>query len=174
MTLDRKSIPTRYKDILFRSKLEADWAVCLDRLYIPWEYEKEGRYWGEVFYLPDFYLPQSHQYFEVKGVWTPDDLVKWEAVQRLGDPLPHGGDWIPDIKIVVGLSGGEFQAGFSANSDTALFQCDVCGGWWFLDASHTWGCRCCGVGDGDHHLRNALYSPIQPFPWYDNASYSFD
>lgn len=39
---DLKPINTRYKGYLFRSRLEARWAVFLDSLGITWEYEKEG------------------------------------------------------------------------------------------------------------------------------------
>jgi hypothetical protein len=56
VTQERRSIPTRYKKILFRSKLEADWARAFDALGVEWQYEVEGRYFGDVFYLPDFYL----------------------------------------------------------------------------------------------------------------------
>jgi hypothetical protein len=50
-------IPTRYKGILFRSRLEARWAVFFDAIGCPWEYEPE---WflmpSGVPYLPDFRL----------------------------------------------------------------------------------------------------------------------
>lgn len=63
-----KPIETRYKGYLFRSRLEARWAVFLDSLGIPWEYEKEGY---ELFdgtrYLPDFWLPDQPGFLEVKG-----------------------------------------------------------------------------------------------------------
>jgi hypothetical protein len=75
-----RAIPTRYKDILFRSKLEADWAISLDHLGIFWEYEREGRYWGDVFYAPDFWLPEPEQWLEVKGSVYPADLLKWSAL----------------------------------------------------------------------------------------------
>ena len=73
MTVQR-SIPTRYRDILFRSKLEADWAITLDAFGLAWEYEAEGRYWdGKTYYAPDFWLPTSQQWFEVKGDPRPGD-----------------------------------------------------------------------------------------------------
>lgn len=37
-----KAIQTEYKGYLFRSRLEARWAVFLDSLGVKWEYEPEG------------------------------------------------------------------------------------------------------------------------------------
>ena len=54
-----KPIPTEYKGCLFRSRLEARWAVFLDSLAIEWHYEHDP-YPLAPFgyqYLPDFYLP---------------------------------------------------------------------------------------------------------------------
>jgi hypothetical protein len=63
-----KAIETTYKGYRFRSRLEARWAVFFDALGVPWEYEKEGYDLGEAgWYLPDFWLPRQHYWFEVKG-----------------------------------------------------------------------------------------------------------
>jgi hypothetical protein len=63
-----KPIETKYQGCLFRSRLEARWAVFFDKLGIPWEYEKEGYDLEEGgLYLPDFWLPQQDCFFEVKG-----------------------------------------------------------------------------------------------------------
>ena len=61
-----RCIPTRYSGCLFRSRLEARWAVCLDELSIYWEHEPEGYSAGGVAYLPDFWLPQVQMFAEVK------------------------------------------------------------------------------------------------------------
>lgn len=64
-----KVIETKYKGYNFRSRLEARWAVFLDALGIKWEYEKEGYVVGnnDRPYLPDFYLPETQTWVEVKG-----------------------------------------------------------------------------------------------------------
>ena len=57
---DVKPIETRYKGYRFRSRLEARWAVFLDKLGVEWEYEPEGfslEHMGA--YLPDFFLPST-------------------------------------------------------------------------------------------------------------------
>lgn len=60
-------IETSYKGFLFRSRLEARWAVFFDELGIEWQYETEGFEINGEKYLPDFYLPQSETWVEVKG-----------------------------------------------------------------------------------------------------------
>jgi hypothetical protein len=72
-----KSIQTWYADIRFRSRLEARWAVFFDALGVDWLYEPQGYEVGWEpekddepplrRYLPDFYLPDSATWVEVKG-----------------------------------------------------------------------------------------------------------
>lgn len=72
-----KAIETMYAGTLFRSRLEARWAVFFDELGIKWEFEPEGYVVGlsdpiadadrTVHYLPDFYLPNTETWVEVKG-----------------------------------------------------------------------------------------------------------
>lgn len=61
-----KAIPTKYKGINFRSRLEARWAVFFDSMFIKWEYEKEGYQLKSGWYLPDFWLPEMKIWVEVK------------------------------------------------------------------------------------------------------------
>jgi hypothetical protein len=76
-----KSLPTYYKGITFRSRLEARWAIILDELGIDWEYEPEALliegYTENAFsYLPDFYLPTADAFLEVKGSLESQDIPK--------------------------------------------------------------------------------------------------
>jgi hypothetical protein len=171
----RRSIATRYKGILFRSKLEADWARAFDALGVEWQYEVEGRYFGDVFYLPDFYLPRSHQYVEVKGEWTPPDVRKADAMVRHLEPRAHVGQYgDTDVVLVAANPGGDFY-GFSRILDyedftdfllthshrLKLAQCDECAGWWFFDEEAGWQCHCCGSRAG---FRQLLDSPLVGWP----------
>ncbi len=52
------AIPTTYKGIQFRSRLEARWAICFDVLGIEWHYEFEGYQMEDCWYVPDFWLPK--------------------------------------------------------------------------------------------------------------------
>ena len=78
-----KSIQTEYKGYLFRSRLEARWAVFFDACGVRWEYEPEGYDLGDgIYYLPDFLLhgvdgrDGGDLYVEVKGNMTPADAEK--------------------------------------------------------------------------------------------------
>ena len=52
-----KAIQTKYKGYLFRSRLEARWAVFFDCCGVEYEYEPEGYDLGNgLMYLPDFLL----------------------------------------------------------------------------------------------------------------------
>lgn len=51
----------------FRSRLEARWAVCFEKLGLRWEYEQEGfTLPDQSKYLPDFYLPDQKIHIEIK------------------------------------------------------------------------------------------------------------
>ena len=78
-----KAIQTEYKGYLFRSRLEARWAVFFDACGVHWEYEPEGYDLGDgIYYLPDFLLhgvdgrDGGDLYVEVKGNMTPADAEK--------------------------------------------------------------------------------------------------
>lgn len=85
-----KAIPTYYKGVYFRSRLEARWAVIFDRLGIDWRYETEGYDITiddglTIRYLPDFLLlggsgrcPDA-LWVEVKGNMMPEDALKIKA-----------------------------------------------------------------------------------------------
>ncbi len=104
-----KAIQTEYGGRLFRSRLEARWAVLMDAAAVQWQYEHEG-YECErrleldydepkIWWLPDFRIPRApfhdgkygnlHEdpfsLMEVKGRWTEDALRDFlNAVASLG------------------------------------------------------------------------------------------
>lgn len=61
-----KAIDTTYRGFRFRSRLEARWAVFMDYINVPFEYEREGYDLGGIFYLPDFWLPELRYFLEIK------------------------------------------------------------------------------------------------------------
>jgi len=89
---------TTYRGITFRSRLEARWAVVFDYLEIEWLYEPQryiidmatGDGLEERTYLPDFLLPATKTWVEVKGEM---DRVDWRllanAIDGFGRKLPH-------------------------------------------------------------------------------------
>lgn len=84
---------TEYKGYLFRSRLEARWAVFFDALEIEWEYEPEGLVLstGET-YLPDFYLFDFKVYFEVKHKGLSETEAD-EAIRKISDGNNSSGEW---------------------------------------------------------------------------------
>lgn len=86
-----KAIETKYAGHLFRSRLEARWAVFFDRMDIEWEYEAEAFQTSAGNYLPDFRIrvpqPEDHgrlgyQWFEVKPPHADHD-ERWEALATM-------------------------------------------------------------------------------------------
>jgi hypothetical protein len=72
-----KAIETEYNGRLYRSRIEARWAVFFDTLGIEHEYEKEGYDLDGLWYLPDFWLPSLKLWVEIKGdVPTEQELEK--------------------------------------------------------------------------------------------------
>lgn len=84
MATGLRAIETAYSGHLFRSRIEARWAVVFDHLGVSWEYEKEGFDLGEAGrYLPDFWLPDLKCWFEVKG--EEPDAKELRKAQKLRD-----------------------------------------------------------------------------------------
>jgi hypothetical protein len=81
-----KAIETIYKDYKFRSRTEARWAIFFDTLGIEWEFEKEGYVLSNgKCYLPDFYLPKSKTYVEVKGQFPSIEYI--EMLERFSSEI---------------------------------------------------------------------------------------
>jgi hypothetical protein len=76
------AIPTVYRDVRFRSRLEATWAAFFDQVRWPWKYEPidlNG-------YIPDFILPWDGLdpvLVEVKPLLTPYALANQEAIDKI-------------------------------------------------------------------------------------------
>lgn len=88
---NHRAIQTRYHGCHFRSRLEARWAVFFDNLNIPWRYEPQGYTvgfpegsdpWCARPYLPDFYLPDTQTWVEVKG---SADAFDWQLLANAVD-----------------------------------------------------------------------------------------
>lgn len=76
MTEPIRAIDTKYRGFLFRSRLEARWAVFLDQLAVGFRYELEGFDLGRGRrYLPDFYLPKLDCWLEIKPA-EPDERAR--------------------------------------------------------------------------------------------------
>jgi len=72
-----QAIPTTYRGIRYRSRLEARWATFFDELHIRYAYEpKAFTHEGEN-YVPDFYLPATKTWVEVKPSFNNLSTDTW-------------------------------------------------------------------------------------------------
>lgn len=90
-----KAFQTEYRGYLFRSRLEARWAVFFDACGVEYEYEPEGYDLGSgLMYLPDFLLHgvygrgSGDLYVEVKGHMTDADADKINRFYEIGKDNP--------------------------------------------------------------------------------------
>ena len=77
-----KAIETRYKGFLFRSRIEARYAVFLDCMGFMWDYEAEGFDLDGIMYLPDFWLPDVRMFAEVKPTIEKMEFQKVMALAK--------------------------------------------------------------------------------------------
>ncbi|WMJ87767.1 hypothetical protein [Anaerocolumna sp. MB42-C2] len=103
-----KVIQTYYNGYLFRSRLEARWAVFFDACGVEYEYEPEGYDLGNgMMYLPDFLLhgvdgrDGGDLYVEVKGQMNDNDAIKIKRFYNMGKD-PKGYDKSRTAILVVG------------------------------------------------------------------------
>lgn len=89
-----KAIETIYNGYRFRSRLEARWAVFMDYVGIEYQYEPEGFDLGDgYYYLPDFYLPNTNAWVEIKGTnLTTEDHEKLIRFGEAKCDFVNGGD----------------------------------------------------------------------------------
>jgi len=80
----------RYKQAWMRSSWETAFAKYCIKNHIKYRYEPKSfeivyKYKGikkEGTYRPDFYLPETDEYIEIKGYWRDDAKVKFNAFKR--------------------------------------------------------------------------------------------
>lgn len=91
------AIPTIYKGVRFKSRLEADMAYLLDFLELSWQYEPQSFLLDNgVHYLPDFFLPQTKTWIECRGYDTEkgnrqiDGFSKWIEEGRINGKTVRG------------------------------------------------------------------------------------
>ena len=67
-----------YKNIVMRSSWEIKYAQYLDENNIKWEYESKIFRLDKLnkSYIPDFYLPKTNEYIEIKGYMRPEAQEK--------------------------------------------------------------------------------------------------
>ena len=149
-----QAIQTYYNGYHFRSRAEARWAWAFDQLGIKYYYEPEGFSDNGISYLPDFFLPDSETWFEVKGVLNEEDTQKIEMFLRSIRYFVVG---YPDMTFDVV---DEWNGGFSGKDYSGLSKCPICGKYFFYSGGGWYGCKNCGAYDGDHYLRTEAHGDL--------------
>jgi hypothetical protein len=144
-----KAITTVYRNVEFRSRLEARWAVWFDEMMIPWAYEPEGFIVDGAAYLPDFYLTAINRgvYVEIKpqGIDGDEKRLALDRVSAFDGKL----------LLIVGspmLGGYECDDGCSGGLGPFVFaECRRCSGLSFYGVSGDYwggfGKHTCGDND---------------------------
>lgn len=151
------AIPTTYRGIRYRSRLEARWAAFMSN--IGWEHTYEP-FDGDG-YIPDFIVYGARPLFiEVKPAVTIDDYLEPHDKVAKGlaayahDAIIVGSNWRTkvewiDIKNI---------AGFLHEYDTQEWDfgawnlCGNCHVTCVYHVASSWHGRPCGCHDGDHYL----------------------
>lgn len=152
------AIPTTYRGVRFRSRIEARWAAMFDLVQWKWDYEPIDL----AGYIPDFVLQMGERQMvaEIKSdtslaelrSYAPKIVMSgWEhEFLVLGARLFDDG--------VIGAIGDDHAACFIGEIETdhaVVFRCLSCGGLSVRSESLSWRCRLCGIHDGNSHVGHA-------------------
>jgi len=152
-------IPTAYRGVRFRSRLEARWAAFLDGLGWSWAYEPIDLFG----YIPDFICHHEggELLIEIKPAVALADLRDhrekinrsgWEKEALIvGASLFDNGTASPDFGL---LRSRTDEPGWSWDTGVS-FRCLSCGKLSVLSESLSWHCRVCGYYDGNAHVGTA-------------------
>ncbi len=141
-----QALPTEYLGYIFRSRLEARWAVFLTALEITWQYEAEGLDIDGTWYLPDFQLPELELLLEIKPYLGEHErpnhpVFDWQK-RREGSALLIG-----DASYDFLLLRGEPWANFDEESSHNYGYDDPYEGFTYWDDHYYWcRCNCSSVG----------------------------
>jgi hypothetical protein len=71
-----------YKNIKMKSGWEVAYAKYLDKNRVKWLYEPKTFEFKNYRYTPDFYLPESDTYVEIKGWWRGNSKIKYYLFRK--------------------------------------------------------------------------------------------
>ncbi len=104
---------TRYNNVKYRSRLEARWAVFFKTLGVAFEYEPMTFDTSLGWYLPDFYLPKTDWFVEIKPTEpTVEEVIKARDVSYQGYK----------IGILAGPPNAKIQAVFFIGGKEVFFS----------------------------------------------------
>ena len=161
-----KAIPTKYSDVTFRSKMEANFAKWCDHNKQKWIYEPEGLTNGNEVYLPDFFLPDSKMIIEIKPVFFIKEAYKLDMIMACEEFDKFG------LAVIEMNNGCMNVIKYAAPEDQACIEeGERCRGWEDKEQFHnigfcykcgafningfgSWECTGCGYYDGDNTISN--------------------
>lgn len=154
-----KAIETRFRGRLFRSRLEARWAVFFEALGLPWIYEGEGFRLSTRDYLPDFWLPRQKAWVEIK----PGDFSESTAhltelaietdsrVYLLKGDIPRPSGFFPENETGGQFGVMHFPDG-SEDEGYCFCRCQRCGEYGIEFEGRSGRINCCqGKDDGSEN-----------------------
>jgi hypothetical protein len=130
-------LPTTYRNIKFRSRLEARWAAYFDMIGVKWQYEPEGYHLDYGNYCPDFLCEDGDFFVEVKP--TKESLKLTE--NKLRSLAKMTGKF---VYCVVGPPSLSAQWGCNENGDNIEWSI-FC---YYAFTTKGWGCPFFGEFDG--------------------------
>ena len=143
-----QAIETYYKGYRFRSRLEARWAVFFDAVGIEWQYEVEGYQLENRRYLPDFWLPKSETFVEIKPTKETAEEVRPLIKELVSKTGKHG--------LIIGGSPNEHER--HVLIDVGLFGWDT-----RRSYAHTSFWRRCILCTGIHARSDCKCTPTVQF-----------
>jgi len=138
-------IETAYAGRLFRSRLEARWAVFYDAIGVPWMYEPEGfQLADDVRYLPDFFLPHLDSYIEIKPTEPTESETRKAELLAVATRRRVFVFWgLPGYHTNPGYPSGQIEGDGAYLYDGRRF--DITDGQAAWDNYYTWCvCPACG------------------------------
>ena len=155
-----KAIPTKYKGIKFRSKMESLFAKWCDKNKQKWLYEPEGFVLKGECYLPDFYLPDSKMIIEIKPLFFIKETHKFDMIFNSEEFSNFGLvviEMTPNLSVIKysepALDESKEDSSMGRHWDSreechSIGFCYDCGA--FNICGHgVWDCKACGYYDGD-------------------------
>lgn len=145
--IQRVGIPTVYRDVMMRSRLEARWGAFFDSCYWRWAYEP----FDLAGYIPDFVLEfeAGHVLVEVKPS-TEDLALAQSKIECSG--------WDREAVVLIDAETPEVgalmehDAGSPVWNGATVFRCLSCGQVSLRSVDFSWRCRVCGVAAGNAHV----------------------
>lgn len=130
-----------YAGVWFRSRLEATWAAYFQAHGMLWQYEERAFEFPDgTRYLPDFWLPDSRAWFEVKGQVDETDRLK---ILNLAEHAQHRDELVLVGGSPAGAVFGEVTPSGEFNEGVSFARCAHCDSWTLSMAM----CRYCGHVD---------------------------